>query len=707
MFPVEMILVSRLLLTGVPTNMEEKGVFFSRLVPTVCHFSRQMNSQTVLSSIQRFLLQVCLLNQLRAPPKRSYQAQGMTILTSRQKEVVDAVRGGGNLRVLAHAGAGKTQTLLSSLDEKETLYLTYNRDLKIDAKRRADVLLPEAVKDKVFITNFHGFLYNFYDRRCATEDFDLSMRRVIREDSPPLEVKTFARVIVDEAQDMTADISEFTMKIVADMCRPDVQLVLVGDPKQCIYGHIGASERFLMAPWEHRQFTTIEMEETFRFGCALARQVQDITRRLFPQSWWTKDLTSRQEVEGELVIFSHCRGLKAVTKKVVSAFKACQTGALLATTLNEAPGGLVWPMVHILRSQGLQASREEGSHIEVRTIHTSKGKEYDVVLLVLDQRFGLEHDRQMYGTSTPKSTLIYVAMTRARHKLIILQNDYEAAIDWITGPNVPLSILCAEVGCPLRTYTRKETPAAKMTMSSTDMLKSIIRKVTVEMKERIVCNNLVEAEALSPLDRLRDTLPWLAQLAISLRLCHDIGCTLPGIAPLISEKENGPQAMHEALVHGRYLPEYDERLSAIAKHKWDWYTWHAAASFLPSENYGLAHGAICPNENMCETAFQYAKRVLEAHHASTIKPEDVNDLISAYTPWPVFVSGDTLLFVSFTEEEVTAENKIATCLLAEASGLSRAIIIAALRSKCSRVTFSKDWEEVARSMKGRKVRLVN
>jgi ABC-type branched-subunit amino acid transport system ATPase component len=58
--------------------------------------------------------------------------------TAEQHVVVDAVLGGGNLKIKAYAGAGKTSTLqliADRLDAKPGSYLAFNREIAEHARR--------------------------------------------------------------------------------------------------------------------------------------------------------------------------------------------------------------------------------------------------------------------------------------------------------------------------------------------------------------------------------------------------------------------------------------------------------------------------------------------------------------------------------------------------------------------------------------------
>ena len=87
-------------------------------------------------------------------------------LSDEQSKFVEIAQEGKNILVDACIGSGKTtaiQVLCEELPkEKNILYLTYNKLLKIDAKSKIH-------KKNVLVTNYHGFAYRTLSRMQVSQ----------------------------------------------------------------------------------------------------------------------------------------------------------------------------------------------------------------------------------------------------------------------------------------------------------------------------------------------------------------------------------------------------------------------------------------------------------------------------------------------------------------------------------------------------------
>ena len=146
-------------------------------------------------------------------------------LSAEQMHLITLAKEGKNVLVDACIGSGKTTTIQRLCDEmsdKHILYLTYNKLLKIDAKRK--------IKSKnAMVTNYHGYAATtLYQRgiRVGVSDMIQAFIQVKPE-------KHFDVLILDEYQDIDAEISEM-LKIIKSQ-NPKIQIIAVGDMEQKIY----------------------------------------------------------------------------------------------------------------------------------------------------------------------------------------------------------------------------------------------------------------------------------------------------------------------------------------------------------------------------------------------------------------------------------------------------------------------------------------
>ena len=109
-------------------------------------------------------------------------------------------------------GSGKTtsiQYLCNEISEKKILYLTYNKLLKLDAKKK--------IKNKnVVVQNYHGFAYGILKKSgidCSVSDCVVKFNEI----KPAISV--YDVLIIDEYQDIEtefADMLEYIKKVIKE-----------------------------------------------------------------------------------------------------------------------------------------------------------------------------------------------------------------------------------------------------------------------------------------------------------------------------------------------------------------------------------------------------------------------------------------------------------------------------------------------------------
>jgi ATP-dependent DNA helicase RecQ len=189
--------------------------------------------------------------------------------------------------------------LLAIMPEVRILFLAYNKDIKEEVKKNAKEYLGE---DRISVENYDSLLVNYYDSSTASQDFALSMRRVVQNDEDPLAENrgnlAWDLVIVDEAQDIDENYMGFLQKVLRDNRVPhkdSVQLISVGDPKQNIFQYRGAKSDFFQKEVfdnEGHLFclhpagtATLFLSKTFRFCQELCRFVDGLCSSLFQENY--------------------------------------------------------------------------------------------------------------------------------------------------------------------------------------------------------------------------------------------------------------------------------------------------------------------------------------------------------------------------------------------------------------------------------------
>ena len=207
--------------------------------------------------------------------------------TPEQAEILEAIWRGRSVRVIANAGTGKTKTLLEAAAglKQSCLFLAYNRDIREEVQK----LASQHHLDHLDVENYDSFLVSYYDRRAASQDFQLSLQLVLENDAPPLSRMAWGVVFLDEAQDLDENYAAFVQKILSDH-RPSeegrAQIVSVGDPKQNIFRYRGADARFFLGAGLHDEGdVTLRLTTTFRFCDPICRFVDGLCGPFFPAEY--------------------------------------------------------------------------------------------------------------------------------------------------------------------------------------------------------------------------------------------------------------------------------------------------------------------------------------------------------------------------------------------------------------------------------------
>ncbi len=200
-------------------------------------------------------------------PKNSIEPEqkgvSKLIPSEEQQSIVNSVRDGNNVIVDSVFGSGKTTTILQicqAMRSTPTLVLTYNARLKIETRDKARKMGLTQVETH----SYHALTVRYYSDRGNT---DIEIKRVVETGAPIRNTnRRLGLIILDEQQDMTPLYHHLVKKFIRDNQLKNVQIVVLGDTYQNIYGYKGADARFLRLadalfssvtsrPWERRQIS--------------------------------------------------------------------------------------------------------------------------------------------------------------------------------------------------------------------------------------------------------------------------------------------------------------------------------------------------------------------------------------------------------------------------------------------------------------------
>lgn len=168
---------------------------------------------------------------------------GKIVLSDEQVEIIHEVHSGKNVIVDSVAGSGKSTLVLGIAKANELgtyLQVTYNRRIADELKTR---VVKNGIKN-LTIHTYHSLCNKYYDGSTYT---DTCMSNACEMSCARSELCILDTFIIDEAQDMTPLMYNFIKKIIKELrvLNPKMNLVIIGDEFQTIYGFKGADARFL------------------------------------------------------------------------------------------------------------------------------------------------------------------------------------------------------------------------------------------------------------------------------------------------------------------------------------------------------------------------------------------------------------------------------------------------------------------------------
>lgn len=399
-----------------------------------------------------------------------WRHRSLPIPSTEQEAVLTSFAQGKNIVVRAVAGAGKTTTSLmmawhNACIGRSTLLIVYNRGLADDTKKRvASLSFPDGSLTVLTIHSAAGKAYSTKrsgpHRRVIKTDVELynymtTCGDIFPEDSLLFRdaIGGFATVIVDEAQDLTAERSHLIRAFLhhGGMKR---QLVLVGDDTQAIYEYSGTSTVYMRAPEETffksecSQFARHFQNASYRFGQCIAHFVQtDILNGYRYDEACKRALTGMNAAsknrKPEMYIYSAVNLDTAqffanliyddivkygITNVFVLTYSTNNLSNLIRGILNQlAAQHHIAANVHASKKapdvSGADVSVFEIDKLLVTSLHSSKGREKQAAYVFDADEVTLQ--RYFKDWYFPKSVpyIFHVGLTRAKERLVLVSNS--------------------------------------------------------------------------------------------------------------------------------------------------------------------------------------------------------------------------------------------------------------------------------------------
>ena len=189
--------------------------------------------------------------------------------------------------VPAGPGSGKTYVLVRKLaslilmediKSEKLLMLTFSRAAASEFKKRLTELIGNAAK-YVEIKTFHSYCFDILGQRGTlekSEDIVKAATREINENRVEISRITKSILVIDEAQDMSAD--EFALVEALIARNEDIRVIAVGDDDQNIYAFRGSDSMHLKLLLTRYGGVQYNMLENFRSHKRIIKCANDFAR---------------------------------------------------------------------------------------------------------------------------------------------------------------------------------------------------------------------------------------------------------------------------------------------------------------------------------------------------------------------------------------------------------------------------------------------
>lgn len=354
--------------------------------------------------------------------------------TEEQKDIINCNK---NMIINSNPGAGKTTTSLMFCDknkDKKIIILTYNSMLKIEVR--------EKIKNKQLnnceVHSYHSLMTSYYDNsNYDDEHISKIIKKNININKSVEPVDIF---IIDETQDMIELYFKAIQKFIKDTNSYNSQIILLGDPKQCIYGFKNASSQFLtLGPniWK-KNFIQKTLKTSFRLTKEIGWFVNNCVNK------YSNIHTIKEGPKVDFYItntFNIYKKIGLTIKNMImnEGYKPNDFFILVPSIKSEkSPYKKLEnyltknniPCLTPISDDSKLDDKVVNNKVLIISYHQSKGREAKVVIVYgFDESYFLYYGKNLNKNKCPNP--MFVAITRAKEKLILIQDEKNFSLTFL------------------------------------------------------------------------------------------------------------------------------------------------------------------------------------------------------------------------------------------------------------------------------------
>jgi len=362
----------------------------------------------------------------------------LPIPSDEQEEILSAFCEGYNIKIEAVAGSGKTTTLLHIAQTASKLFplsyvllLTYNRSLKDEIINRVKSLNLDCY---CHVYTYHGYASKIF--KTLIND-DIKLKAVLNQNVIPIPTN-YGIILLDEVQDMSPDYYYLIQRILSH----GKVLVLVGDCRQCINEYKGATIEYLMNYSKYfdtgRPWKELKLRTSYRMTSKIANFINEhiLHEELIkPGNRKNKDIFpiySFGSYDIKHLVTAAVRDYGPDNVAILMpSIKSSSNPKSPISRLISSSNGIIYHLNDSINND--TSISDTGNKVLITTYNSMKGNERDcIILLGFDESYFKYYDKKWIDTESVPN-LLYVAVTRAKELLIIVNDEKEKPLRTINS----------------------------------------------------------------------------------------------------------------------------------------------------------------------------------------------------------------------------------------------------------------------------------
>jgi len=355
------------------------------------------------------------------------------ILSDEQKKIINT---NDNIIINSVAGSGKSTTILyyaQKYQNKNIIQLTYNSMLKIEILSKANKLNIKNMK----IHTYHSLVTTYYDNSSYDDEH---IKKILLQNTPlKSNINKIDILLIDEVQDMTFDYFNIVKKFIKDT-ESNPLILLFGDHQQCIYQFKNATSQFLTLAdkiWGCK-FVYLSLSTSYRLTNQITWFINNCMLK------YNKINSCKDGPKVDYYITNIFTIYRKIGNKIISMIENegyLEDDFFILIPSVKSENSPYKKLENYLVSKNLKCMTPVSDDVKLdeqviknkiifTTFHQSKGRERKCVIIYnFDSSYFLYFDKTLNSSICPN--ILYVACSRAKEKLILIQDEKQMPLKFI------------------------------------------------------------------------------------------------------------------------------------------------------------------------------------------------------------------------------------------------------------------------------------